>query len=238
MATVETEWPLLRLGAIGEAWRLYKRHWGVWSLAMLISLVCYSLAQGALASIFHVSEHGMFGGLIGPGVPQGPFFAVVLSAGIGGFFLGGMVRMAINQVRGRAPRVEDLFSVTDVWFDLVLGSVLLAAVVTIGFHLLVLPGLVAAGLLLFMFPLVVDGKLPATGALIQSFHTLKSQWLLAAAVHFVLSLVAGLGVLLCGIGFLVTGPLYPLTIAVLYREVFLNLDSPTWAKPPGEPDEL
>ena len=39
MASVETAWPAVRLGAIGEAWRLYRRHWGVWSLTMLVAIV-------------------------------------------------------------------------------------------------------------------------------------------------------------------------------------------------------
>jgi hypothetical protein len=238
MASVETEWPMLQLGAVGEAWRLYKRHWGIWSLAALISLACYGMVQSAFASLFHVSLPDMFEGLIGVRAPRASFFAIVLAWGIFGFFLGGMARMAINQVRGRPPRIEDLFSVTDVWFDLVLGSMLLAAVVNVGLHLFVLPGLVAAGLLLFTFPLVVDGKLPATGAMIQSFHALKAQWLLAAAVHVVLCLLLFLGGLFCGIGLLITGPLYPLTIAVLYRDVFLNPYSPAWSKPKDEHDEL
>jgi len=42
--------------------------------------------------------------------------------------------------------------------------------------------------------------------------------------------VAGFGTLLFGIGLLVTGPLYALTLAVLYRDLFLNPYSPTWSK--------
>ena len=34
-------WPLIQFSVIGEAWRLYKRHWFVWSLAMLIVIACY-----------------------------------------------------------------------------------------------------------------------------------------------------------------------------------------------------
>ena len=63
------------------------------------------------------------------------------------------------------------------------------------------------------------------GAMIQSYHTLKSQWLIATVVHLAVAIVSGLGGLLGGIGLLVTGPLYALAIAVMYRDVFLNPDS-------------
>jgi hypothetical protein len=238
MASAETDWPNLRFAAIGEAWRLYKRHWSVWSLTMLVSLLCYGVGQGLSAGVLHISLNGMFGGLMGFGAPSAPFMSLVLGSMVGGFFLGGMVRMAIGQVRGRAPRIEDLFSVTDVWFDLILGSALLVTIVTIGLNLMVLPGLVAAGLFMFTFPLIVDGRLPATGALIQSVHTLKSQWLLATAVHLVMSMITGFGFFCFVIGLLVTGPLYALTLAVLYRDLLLNPYSPSWSKPPGDHDEF
>jgi uncharacterized membrane protein len=150
---------------------------------------------------------------------------------IGGFFLGGMTRMAVNQVRGRPPHIEDLFSVTDVWFDLVLGSALLGLLLAIGWKLLVIPGLIVGGLFMFVYPLIVDGRLPATGAMIQSFRALKSQWLVATVVHLAIAAVAGLGTLLGGIGLVVTGPLYALSLAVLYRDFFLNPYSSTWKRP-------
>src|SRR5271157_6365480 len=46
MAALETAWPTVRLGAIGEAWRLYRRHWGVWSLTMLASIVGVAIGEG------------------------------------------------------------------------------------------------------------------------------------------------------------------------------------------------
>jgi hypothetical protein len=45
------------------------------------------------------------------------------------------------------------------------------------------------------------------------------------------AIVAGLGGLLGGIGLVMTGPLYALSIAVMYRDLFLSPYSPAWAKP-------
>jgi hypothetical protein len=237
MASVETAWPAVRFGAISEAWRLYRRHWGVWSLTMLVSMVGVAIGEGISTGALHVASRGMFGGLIGLGAPGVPVLPVMLGAIIGGFFLGGMIRMAVNQVRGRPPHLEDLFSITDVWFDLVLGSAILGLLFSISWQLLVFPGLIVSGLLMFMYPLIVDGRLPATGAVLQSFHALKSQWLVATVVHLAIAAVAGLGTLVGGIGLLVTGPLYALSIAVMYRDLFLSPYSPAWAKPHEPFDE-
>jgi hypothetical protein len=107
-------------------------------------------------------------------------------------------------------------------------SVLYGAAIFVGSWFLFVPALIAAGVFMFALPLVVEARLPATGAMIQSWHALKSQWLAATIFHFVLSLVAGAGVLLCGIGVIFTAPLYCLSIAVLYHDFFPHHVSPAW----------
>ena len=231
MVSVETTWPTVQLGAIGEAWSLYRRYWTVWSLTMLVALIGVTVSEGIGTLLLRQASIGMLGGLFGLGQPGLGVLAVILGTIIAGFFLGGMIRMAVNQVRGRSPHLQDLFSVTDVWFDLALGSGLLGLFLFIGFHLLVVPGLIIGGLLMFMYPLIVDGRQPATGAIIQSYHSLKSQWLVATIVHLAVATVAGLGGIVGGVGLLVTGPLYALSIAVMYRDLFLSPYSPTWEKP-------
>jgi hypothetical protein len=228
MTQIGTTWPTVRFGVIGIAWRSYQRHWAVWSLTMLIAMLCVGVGAGVITLALKIASAGMFGGLLGLRSSSDSFLHTLLGIVLAGFFLGGMIRMAVNQVRGRRPRIEDLFSVTDVWFDLLLGSLLLGVLLLIGLRLMIIPGLVVAGLFLFMYPLIVDARLPATGAMMQSWNALKSQWLLAAAVHLAIAAVAGVGTLLGGIGLLVTGPLYVLSVAVLYRDFFLNPYSLAW----------
>ncbi len=231
MATVQTAWPSVRFGVIGDAWRLYRRHAGVWSLTSLVAILCASVGAGIVEAALGIARHGPLGALLGFPGPGAPLLSVIVTSAIAGFFLGGMIRMAINQVRGRAPHLEDLFTVTDVWFDLVLGSALLGLFSAVGFGLLLIPGLIVGGLFLFVLPLIVDGRLPATGALIQSFDATRSQWLLATVVHLAIFLAASVGFLLFGFGIFITAPLYPLSLAVLYRDLFLSPYSPAWAKP-------
>ncbi len=132
-----------------------------------------------------------------------------------------------------APRLEDLFSVTDVWFDLMLVALLYGVASSLGYMLCVVPGLIVAGLFMLAIPLVVVGRLPATGALSQSWNALKSQWLNAAFFNVALILASLSGALLCGVGLLFTGPLYSLAIAILYRDFFGSSAFSSWKKSPG-----
>ncbi len=95
-----------------------------------------------------------------------------------------------------------------------------------------IPGFIVSGLFMLAIPLVVEGRLPATGALKQSWSALKSQWLVATLFHCVLILAAWSGLLLCGVGVFLTGPLYCLAISILYRDFFPSLDMGSFKKHP------
>ena len=226
-------WPLVRFNVIGEAWRQYKRYWVVWSLATLIAMVCFSAAFGICMAILDGRGRGA-GGFRLPISSAAGILPFTVSAIVSAFLVGGMVRMASNQLRGRAPRIEDLFSVTDCWFDLLLTGVLYGVAIAVGNMLCVVPvlGLIVSGLFMLAVPLVVEGRLPATGALIQSWNSLKSQWLTATVFHILLIFVAVSGFILCGVGVLFTGPLYSLSIAILYREFFSASTLHSWQKHP------
>jgi hypothetical protein len=225
-------WPLVQFSVIGEAWRLYKRHWLIWSLAMLIVTTCYTVLTAGVLTIFDargMNHHGGFRLFLMPGGGLLPF---LVSTVVSSFFMGGMIRMANNQLRGQAPRLEDLFSVTDVWFDLILVAFLHGLATAVGFMLCAIPGFIVSGLLMLATPLVVEGRLPATGALIQSWNALKSQWLVATLFNIVLIAATISGLVLCGFGIVLTGPLYSLTVSILYRDFFSAPGLASWKKQP------
>ena len=83
------------------------------------------------------------------------------------------------------------------------------------------PAFIAAGVLMFTVPLIVDGRLPPLDALQRSWRALKGEWLAGRDFHLVVNVIAGLGACCCCVGQFFTMPLYCLAIAVLYRDVFL-----------------
>ncbi len=227
--------PLLRFNVIGDAWRLYQRRWWTWSMAMLIVMIAYSVVGTVLFAIFGERWPGGLGGFR---LPMGPRAGALHSVGtivVVGFFVGGMLRMASNQVLGRVPRIEDLFSVVDVGFHLLAGAIFYGAATFLGSLLCVIPGFIASGLLMFTIPLIVIARRPATEAVAESWRILSPQWLTATVFHFVLSLLSLSGVLLCCVGILLTGPLYSLSLALLFHEFYEPTASIEWKKSPVEP---
>ena len=202
---------------------------------MLIVLVAYPLVGSALFALFGLRWPGGGAAFRLPLSPGPGALHYVLSTVIGGFFLGGMIRMASHQVLGRAPRLEDLFSVVNVGFQLLAGAVFYGSATFLGSMLCVIPGFIASGLLMFTIPLIVIVRRPATDAVVESWRILSPQWLTATVFHAVLSAVSGSGFLLCCIGVLFTGPLYSLSIAILFHEFFYAVPPPTSKKPPGDP---
>ena len=223
--------PEVRFDAIGEGWELFKNRAGTWILAGLIVLVAQGALHAGVASVIHQKLPVGGGGFRAAVPPAGRFVSYLLSSVLSGFFLAGMFRMACLQVRGQEFHVSDLFGVFDVLEDLAVGLVLCAAALFVAAMLCVVPVFIVAGVLMFTLPLIVDGRMKGIDALRTSWNALKGQWLTVTIFHFVLNILSGLGVCLCGIGLLFTMPLYCLAIAVLYRDFFLQKDASHQAKP-------
>ena len=211
--------PIVRFQVLGDAWSLYRMEWPTWSLTTLAAIAAMGAGELILRIIWFAARSSYFGWLLGLDSPaDSSLFWLVRAAG-GGLLLGGAIRMALGQIRGRRPRVMDLFEVPENWFDVALGAVLTAVIVTFGLAVLMVPGLIAAGLLMLTFPLIVDVDLPATGAMIKSFQTLKDEWLPVTVLHLLIAAAAGCGFFFFGVGVLVTAPLYVLSLALFYEEI-------------------
>ena len=223
--------PLVRFSAISEAWALFQAEWLTWALTMLIVLAGNSVVSKVVDSFFHLDDEGGLGGFRWPMPREELAIQLILAALINGFFVGGMFRMASRQVRGERIHVGDLFSVVNVLNELAFGSILCAVAVAIAGLFCFVPGLIVQGLFMFTLPLIVDGGLTATSAIRQSWNALKGQWLTATLFHVVISFLSSIGIIFCCVGILFTGPIYVLSLTVLYRDFFLTKGTPFRGKP-------
>ncbi len=240
--------PRIDFGWIGQAWALFRLQSGAWVGALLLYVLVVGLVAGALAfatglyGYFHAlalqGQTGMTGGN-----PREQLLRLLpfslLFAPFNAILLGGLYRMALRQSRGEAITATGVFSALDVALPLLLVGFFVAAL-GIGLTFLLPQG---AGLLnllwqgLFMFaPLaVVDRRLSAPAAIVESFGLLKKQWLMTALFFFVVSIISALGGLVCGVGFLVTYPLLFLSLAIGYLS-FTEPGRPIGPLAPGVPD--
>jgi uncharacterized membrane protein len=219
--------PEITFDAISEAWGFFTQQMGAWIVAELIvfaivGAMYFGMFTIVLAPMMMSSRgsSGAPGGAALGAMNVGMMFGMLVIVVVLFTLMGGMYRMAIKQVRGEAIAIGDLFSVTDVIGNLALAAILMGIINWIGSLLCIIPGLVAQGLMMFTIPLVVDQRLSAVEALSKSFETLKPHAVMATVFALVVGLVAGLGGILCGVGALFTFPLFPLSVAILYRNFF------------------
>jgi hypothetical protein len=234
--------PQISFDVFSEAFNLFKLQMGAWVgavflcgvIVMAIGMLGSAVMVGSLAATAGSRDVAGVGIFLFFATYAGMFFVVVLATL---FLMGGLIRMALKQVRGETIGVGDLFSVTDVFMPL-LGTALLVTIIgSIGSMFFVVPGLIAYGVLMFALPLVVDQRLGPIEAITRSFEMLKNDWLMATLFYFVAGLVGSLGFVACGVGVLFTYPIFILAIVLTYRNYMTGGAPPTvpGSYPPAVP---
>jgi len=135
----------------------------------------------------------------------------------------GYVHSIILLVRkGREPRMQDIFSQMHLFLPLLGFSVVTAVAVFIGYALLVLPGIILAGLItyacLYMLPLMTDKQMPLFDAVQESWRMTTTGSLtdnIIVAILFIGVVTVGGSTL---IGTLLTQPIATVFLAVVYEE--------------------
>jgi uncharacterized membrane protein len=233
--------PRVRFDAISDAWRILGTARGTWALMILLFI-------GIVAGIVFASmilQVAILVALGGGAGAQGEasttalivsnlvmFVLMVVMFCVECYLLAGLFRAACKHVRGEPIRVGDLFSAGDVFGSFFLGTILYALCVCAGTLLCILPGLLVAGRLMLMFPLIADRRMTAVEAMSTSWRTLAGQTWMSAIFFFVVSFLAGIGIYLCGIGILFSAPLQYLGAAVVYRDYFqAKPAAQPWAEP-------
>ena len=184
------------------AWKLFEMNPAVWLVTTLVVMVAIGVPL-LLLSLFIPFIGGFLGSI--------PAMIILV----------GMLGMAFKQIRGDEISVGDAFDVADLLAPAAIAAAIFLLATTVGFTLLIIPGLVVGGLLLFTFPLIADGKCKdGIEALKLSFETLQSELVMAAVFYLVQSIIVTAGLLICGVGIFVAGPIIVLAQALLYRAYF------------------
>ena len=229
--------PKVRFDVIGEAWNLLTKQFGVWFVAGL----AFVIPIFVLVGIFYVVLFAMIFSTPGMGRMEpgsAAFWAFeakiygmiipigLLSSAFQALIGGGMVRMALRQLRGEVIAAGDVFKIGDVAGPLVLVGILQGLAIQVGALFCYVPGIILGGLFMLAVPFVVEKRLPALEALRESAKTLKPDLVMASLLFFVVMLVYSLGSFACGIGLAASFPILPICLALIYRDFFLGGPAP------------
>ena len=210
--------PMIRFDAITEAWGHVRENMGVWVGASFVTALIPAVISG-------ISQ--MVTGSRQPQAPEEflPVLAISLGANIiqtvlSAYLMGGMYHMALKQLRGEPIAVSDVFSCGNLIAPLIIASLLVSLGTSFGAIFCLLPGMLLGALWMLTNPLIVDKGLGAVEAMQASFNAIKPVMWSALGYMIVLSLASCLGMIGCGIGVLFTLPLFPLGMAIVYRDFF------------------
>jgi uncharacterized membrane protein len=131
----------------------------------------------------------------------------------------GLINIALRAERGEKLDWKNLTDKAGLTWKFVLGSLLYGLAVLVGLVLIIIPGIIAAvALSLFSYSLV-DGNRGPIESLKESWHLSKgSRWKLLGFI-ILAQLLNLLGLLLLGVGLLITVPITMIGYAHIYRRL-------------------
>ncbi len=135
-------------------------------------------------------------------------------------FVGGIVVMCLKQIQGREVVFGDLFSVFNKTLPLFLAAILINILVSIGFLLLILPGIYLGVCYLLVVPLIIDRDLGVWEAMEASRKAITKRWFSVFGLYLLLLLIVLVSMIPLGIGLLWTIPLMAMSFMMMYQKMF------------------
>ncbi|MCW5971614.1 MAG: hypothetical protein KIT57_24155 [Blastocatellales bacterium] len=217
--------PEVRWGEwIGEGWQMFVNQWLNWVLIILafFALIMVPVIPIYIVMVILVGVTAEAGGGDAAPLLVFPLFAImaVVLVLASSYLMSGAYKTAFKQMRGETIAVGDLFSGGDVFLRVAGAVLLMGLVVAIGGLLCLIPGLIAAGLLYFTVPLIIERNMGVIEAMQTSFERTKGNWLMFTLFALVVQFLASLGQLACGVGILASYPLLFTISAVAFRDTF------------------
>lgn len=231
---------------INQGWEMYQKQLGNW---LLMSLIVWGITL-LLGIIF-----GLFGGAMGifsamrnsrfdPNEIQALMFGtnkflgfimVLINSVVMAFFYGGMYKAAFKQLRGEQISVNDLFAGMEHFGSIAVVKVIIAFLTQLICLCLFIPGILLAGLLFFIYPLIVDRRLGPVEAMKTSLQVTGQNWLMFILFGTAVWTLSFAGYLACCIGVVVTYPLLFTITVVAYRDCFGTPGGSDSYEPPPPP---
>ena len=230
-----TELPGAKFGDwISEGWRMFTEQWKAWVLLALGYFVVMLLPTAAIMFAFFSMAFANAAAQSGPYGRSAPaasafplvivfvvsLFSLAVIVPVAAYFKGGMYKAAFKQLRGGQLEFRDLFSAGDCVLPLIGETILVGLVVFTGSLFCIIPGFIAAGLLMFAAPLTVERKLGVIEAMRESYEMTKQNILIFTLFAFIVQLIVSAGTYACYVGVLATYPLMFTMSACAYRDCF------------------
>lgn len=198
----------VNIGAyFGRGWEIFKQ-FAPGFIGYFLLLAAISIVLGMLPAPLGSGSEGGTGLL--PFVYQ-VFLAPVLSAGL--------YIVAFQIARQRSPEFGDFFRGFNRYLPIFLVSLVSGLLIVLGTIILIIPGIYLAVSYLFSVLFVIDKNMSFWSAMETSRRLVSKKWFSFFGLIIVLTLLNIAGLLVLGIGLLVTIPLTGCIVAAAYEDI-------------------
>ncbi|NLG56189.1 MAG: hypothetical protein GX542_11180, partial [Rhodococcus sp.] len=142
----------------------------------------------------------------------------LIGAIVGVLIQAAMVRGALHELDGNKPALGSFFQFSNV-AAIFIAAILVAVMTTIGFILLIIPGIIVLFLTWWTMQFVIDQDQDAITAIKSSFSTISQNAGTLILLALALVGINIVGALLCGVGLLVSTPVTLIASTYAYRVV-------------------
>jgi uncharacterized membrane protein len=132
----------------------------------------------------------------------------------------GLTMLGVMQARGEEIEIPSIFNYYNMLTPILLAYVMTTIFLSIGFILLILPGIYLIISYTFTYPLIVDKGLPFFEAMELSRKTITKQWFKFFALAMLSGFIIFLSALPFGIGLIWTIPMVYISYGLLYHHLF------------------
>jgi uncharacterized membrane protein len=135
-------------------------------------------------------------------------------------FMAGIFMMGVRRSVDLTVSFNEVFAYFAYISPLIVAGVLMSILVTLGFMILIIPGIYLAVAYIFTVPLIVDRNLSAWQAMETSRKAVTQHWFRFFAVMLCLIIIIFISMIPFGIGLIWTYPMMIAVMGILYRDTF------------------
>jgi hypothetical protein len=139
-------------------------------------------------------------------------------------FTAGLLRMGINQAVGDTVSWRMIFSGFSFAGKIAVATILQTILISIGFLLLILPGLYLSVGYAMTLPLIIDKGLSPWEAMEASRKAVHRVWWKVAALFVVIGVIMALSAIPLGVGLIWTWPMFIVLAGVVYHRLFTQTE--------------
>jgi len=197
---------------LGEAWGRVsgsKLPFFLGMVAYMVTIIIYSVFTVLISTVIGETGGPIIGFILGVAMQ------LIIFVMIAGF-----IAMGIKRARGEQLTYSMVFSQFSNFVPVIITGILMVVLITIGYLLLVLPGIYLSVAYIMAIPVLIEKKISPWQALELSRKTVTGKWFSTFFIVLIMGIIVSISAIPLGIGLIWTIPMAYIVLGVIYLRLF------------------